>query len=102
MLRKSNMTIPVLEKKQIKSRLEKSCSICGKEIKVILYTDKSYRGGHYFFDIPISTKKEEAKARKAGTRTWKFGGLEFQVMKKDPKPYKHIEYWECPKCYWRW
>jgi len=25
----------------------------------------------------LKTKKEEAKAKKAGTRTWKFGGPEF-------------------------
>lgn len=87
--------------KIIKNRLAKTCSICGKAIKVVTYTNRTYRGGHYFFDIPICSKKEWDKAHKAGTRTWKFGGKEFQVMKKDPKPYKHIEYWECPKCYWR-
>ncbi len=85
--------------KIIKDRLEKSCSICGKKIKVIRYTDKTYRGGHYFGKIPIHTKKEMMEALKAGTRTSKRLGYEFQVMKKDPKPYKHIEYWECPKCY---
>ncbi len=85
--------------KIIKDRLEKSCSVCGEKIKIIHYTDKTYRGGYYFFDIPISTKKEWTKAHKAGTRTWKFEGREFQVMKKDPKPYKFVEYWECLKCY---
>lgn len=86
--------------KVIKDRVEKSCVVCGKKIKVIRYTDKTYRGGHYFFDMPISTKKELMKALSAGTRTWKFKGKEFQVMKKEPKPYKFLEYWECPKCYW--
>lgn len=89
----------ILKHKTIKDRLEKICVSCGKKIKVILYSDRSYRGGHYFGKISISTKKEWAKAHKAGTRTWKFEGQEFQVMKKDPKPYKHVEYWECPKCY---
>lgn len=86
-------------KKEIKDRLEKSCSICGKKIKVIRYTDSTYRGGHYFFKIPISTKAEWAKARKAGTKTMTIGTSKFEVMKRDPKPYKHIEYWECPSCY---
>ena len=77
--------------KSIKDRLEKFCSICGKKIKIVCYTDKTYRGGHYFGKIPISTKKELEKAHKAGTMIWKFEGREFQVMKKDPKPYKYVE-----------
>src|SRR3989339_8381 len=87
--------------KTIKKREVKSCSLCGKAINVIIYSDKSYRGGHYFFDIPICTDKEWSKAIKAGTRKWKFGGDEFNVMKKEPKAYKFDEYWECPTCYWR-
>lgn len=94
------MKIKDLQKvKIIKSRLEKSCSICARKIKVILYTDRSYRGGHYFFKVPISTKAEWAKAIKAGTRVSKIGDLKMNVLKKDPKPYKFIEYWECPTCY---
>lgn len=91
----------ITTKKQIKKRLEKSCAICGKDIKVIIYTDKSYRGGHYFGKIPLVSKEETAKALRAGTRTWKFAGQEFQVMKRSGRPYKYVEYWECPKCYWR-
>lgn len=93
------MTKIISKPKTIKDRVEKICSICGKKIKVILYDDRSYRGGHYFFDIPICTKAEEKKSFRAGTREWKFGGRVFNVLKRDPKPYKHIEYWECPRCY---
>ena len=32
----------------IKNRIERSCVVCGKKIKVILYTNHHYRGGHYF------------------------------------------------------
>ncbi|MFA4975386.1 MAG: hypothetical protein WC839_02945 [Candidatus Paceibacterota bacterium] len=55
--------------KTIKERIERFCVICGKKIKVILYNNRSYRGGHYF----------------------KFG----DKRPKDPQK----EYWECPKCY---
>ncbi|MEK7501802.1 MAG: hypothetical protein AAB629_02670 [Patescibacteria group bacterium] len=34
--------------KTIKKRIEKVCSICDKHMKVIIYTDNSYRSGHYF------------------------------------------------------
>ena len=32
------------------------------------------------------------KALKAGTRIWKIDGKELQVIKKDSKPYKFLEY----------
>lgn len=86
-------------KKEIKDRLEKTCSVCGKNIKVILYIDHTYRGGYYFFKIPISSKAEWAKAHKAGTRNMMLGNVKVQVLKKDPKPYRHIEYWECSDCH---
>lgn len=89
----------ISKSKIIKNRTEKLCAICGKKIKVILYTNRSYRGGHYFGKIPISTKKEWARVMKLGTTPLKFGDKTIQVLKKDPKPYKHVEYWECPKCY---
>lgn len=41
--------------KNIKERVTKSCSCCAKQINVILYSDRTYRGGHYFFKIPIKT-----------------------------------------------
>jgi len=80
--------------------MKKSCAICGKKIKIILYTDKSYRGGHYFGKIEICSKKEEAKALRLGTHPYKIAGRVFDVLNYDPKPYKYLEYWECPKCYW--
>lgn len=38
-------------KKGIKTRIRKICSICGKGLRLILYGDKTYRGGHYFGKI---------------------------------------------------
>jgi len=38
-------------------KLEKACVACGKEIKVILYQDRSYRGGHYFGKMSLSAKQ---------------------------------------------
>lgn len=37
--------------KLIAKRLEKTCVVCGRKIKVILYKDKTYRGGHYFGEL---------------------------------------------------
>ncbi|MEK7501833.1 MAG: hypothetical protein AAB629_02825 [Patescibacteria group bacterium] len=90
-----------IKPKIIKKRKEKACSICGKHMKVIIYTDRSYRGGHYFGKIPLVSKAEMAKALKLGTKKEKFGDLSMQIMKKDPKAYGSFEYWECPKCYWK-
>lgn len=85
--------------KRIKNRLPRGCSICGREIEIVLYTNKTYRGGYYFFDVPLCTKKECEKARRAGTRTEMLDGRAIQVMRRDPKPYAYLEYWECPKCF---
>jgi hypothetical protein len=86
--------------KIIIKRLNKTCACCASPIKVIIYSKKDYRGGHYFGKIPICTEKEWAKARKAGTKPWNLHGTILHVMKKDPIPYKFEECWECPKCYW--
>jgi ribosomal protein L23 len=45
-------------KKEIAKRIEKICVVCGKKIKVILYKDRTYRGGHYFGKI-LSCGKDE-------------------------------------------
>ena len=38
-------------KEAIKKRVEKMYSVCGEQIKVLIYKDRTYRGGHYFFKI---------------------------------------------------
>lgn len=82
-------------------RLSKRCVVCGKGMRVFHYADGAYRGGHYFGEIPLYSKKEMGKAAKSGTHKVKIGGWTMDVMNYDPKPYGHTEYWECPKCYWR-
>ena len=91
-----------MKKELVKKFTDKTCSDCGKGMKVFLYSDKTYRGGHYFGKIGISSEKEKAKSRSMGTREWKFDGHVFNVLKYDPKPYKYLEHWECPSCYWRY
>lgn len=87
--------------KIIKKRINKECVICGKAIAVVIYSDKSYRGGHYFGKVPLHTKKALREAMKAGYREVNMAGRVVQVMKKDPIAYKYLEYWECSKCYWQ-
>ncbi len=44
-------SLPKIERpreKLIKKYLTKTCVCCGRKIKVNLYKDRSYRGGHYF------------------------------------------------------
>ena len=35
-------------RKIIKKHIIRKCSICGNDARIIVYTDRSYRGGHYF------------------------------------------------------
>jgi hypothetical protein len=85
--------------KLIKAKKQKSCVICGKVINVTIYSDKTYRGGHYFGKVPLHTHKALHQALKAGHRESKMGNISFQVLNQDPVAYKHIEYWECTRCY---
>ncbi len=85
-------------KRVINNRLQKQCAVCGRDIKIVIYTDRKYRGGHYFGKIPLHSEKELRKALSFGTKTLK-GFPSIQVMNKDPKPYRLEEYWECPSCY---
>ena len=85
--------------KSVAEKIKKTCSVCEKKIKIILYKDKSYRGGHYFGEIPIYSKKEWQKAIKAGARKSRIGKMQINVLKRDPKPSRYVEYWECPRCY---
>ena len=71
-------------------KIKRQCAICGKNILA---------GGHYFGKIPLCTDAEFEKAIKAGTTKERLGKAVIEVLKKDPKPYTHAEYWECPKCY---
>lgn len=88
-------------KKCISKRLDKTCAVCGRKFKLISYSDRTYRGGHYFGEIPICTNKETKRMLRGGTRTEKLGNMTVEVFKINPKPFKHLEYWECPKCYWK-
>ena len=65
-------------------------------MKVILYDDRTYRGGHYFGKIPFYRK---GAINFKNVKKAKVGGLEMNVLQNLPQPYKYEEYWECPKCY---
>jgi len=43
--------------KRPSKKLEKTCVVCGKDINVILYQDRSYRSGHYFGKMSLSAKQ---------------------------------------------
>jgi len=31
-----------------REKMEKTCAVCGKKVQVILYKNRTYRGGEYF------------------------------------------------------
>lgn len=81
--------------------ITRQCAICGKDILVKICSNDGYIGGHYFGKIPLCTDEEFDKAFKAGTKKEKIDNFVMEILKKDPKPYAHAEYWECDKCYFR-
>jgi len=89
--------------KELKEIIERTCAVCGKEISVRIYKKLShkgcnYRGGHYFGKIPFYTKREIACTSKQAVPDKRIGWWILPKM----TPYKYEEYWECPKCYWRY
>ena len=89
-------------KKELLKKFIKDCTDCGNKIRVFLYSDKSYRGGHYFGKIGICSKKEEDKSHNSGSKKIMLHGHTFYTWNYEAKPYKFIEHWECPKCYWKY
>jgi hypothetical protein len=79
------------------TKMPGSCAVCGKTIKV--RSKGKIIGGYYLGKIPLHRKSELEKMRRSGTRKLKVGPLKLDVYKYNPKPYKHIEYWECLACY---
>src|SRR5579872_7021386 len=74
-----------------------SCTVCGNEIKV--RSDGKIVGGYYFGKIGLYRKSELNKMSRNGVRKSKIGPIQIDVYKYNPKPFKHIEYWECLACY---
>lgn len=79
--------------------LNRQCNVCSRSLSIILKANGHYRGGYYFGKVPKVSKAETNKALKGGTKPVRIGSHVFQVLKHDPKPYGHVEYWECDGCY---
>jgi len=88
-------------KNKITKRRDVPCSMCAKNMRVVFYANRKYRGGHYFGKIPVYSKSEMTKMSQSGTHKSKISDTwTIDVYNYDPKPYAHFEYWECPNCYW--
>ena len=75
----------------MRARLHRSCSLCGKIIKIILYEDGTYRGGNYWdFDLGKPDSPPRVRGLKGIT----------QEIAKEVIDYAH-EYWECAACFRR-
>jgi len=83
-------------------KIKRQCAICGKRFLIKVFGNGKYTGGHFFGKIPLYTEKEFEKARRAGTTKERWGKTVVEILKKDPKPYRHEEYWECDRCYRKW
>lgn len=48
-----------VSKIEITKSFQKECSICGKNIKIVLHADSTYKGGYYFGMVNTEGKKIE-------------------------------------------
>jgi hypothetical protein len=72
------------------------CSLCNRKIHV--RPDGKIIDGYYFGMIPLYRKSELEKMQRSGIRKAKIGSIKVEVYRYDPKPYEHVEYWECLRC----
>ena len=79
--------------------LDRICADCGRKITIVVRPDGHYKGGQYFAKIPLHSKAERKKEMGGGTHKSKIGSMTVTVLNYDPKPYRHVEYWECNWCY---
>jgi hypothetical protein len=82
-------------KVQRTKRMVRTCTVCGKKIRLKLYQDGHYKNGHYFGTLKVSIGKGEYK--KVGNKT-KVGKEKVDVVKWTGKE-KEVEYWECDECF---
>jgi len=71
--------------------LKRRCAVCGKELKIKVYEDGSYRGGHYFGKVPINWKDVKTIGK---TRIGKIDVNVVELVEPECE-----EYWECEDCY---
>ena len=48
----------ILDMRTTKEKIIKDCVVCGKKIKVTIYPNGKYRGGHYFGEISTGKNKQ--------------------------------------------
>ena len=72
--------------------LVRKCVICGKDINVIHYEDRSYKGGHFFKVLRLPDADAEyyslGKDPDTGWELFDWKGSSYE-----------LEYWECDDCY---
>jgi len=81
---------------KINKRIKRSCSLCSKEIRVVVYQNHSYRGGHFFGRIsshPLPGRERD------GVRVNNKASSPLVGEGRERGKTKSIEYWECPSCY---
>ncbi len=74
--------------------INRKCIVCLGKLRIKVYEDKHYKGGHYFNKMKVPIGKGEYKQ----ISTTKLGRRKIKVVKWTGKE-KEIEYWECNKCY---
>lgn len=74
--------------------IKRKCLDCGKQLKIKVYPDKHYHGGHYFSTLNVPVGKGEYKEVSKS----KLFGKKVSVVKWTGKN-KKVEHWECNKCF---
>jgi len=66
--------------------LERECMSCGRKLRIEVYDDGTYSGGHYFATLKIPKESLTNPSSSPNYRGEKGGAV-------------LIEYWECDECF---
>ena len=74
----------------------RKCVVCGKELKIKIFENSKYEGGHYFgtFDFPIG----EGENKIIGEKDVFGNGEKVKIVEWNGES-EEVEYWECEECY---
>jgi len=73
--------------KKVIATISRICLVCGKPLRINIFEDHTYEGGHYFGVMEIPKEIVEGNPREHPNYAGEENG------------YVKIEYWECSRCY---
>ena len=74
----------------------RNCLVCGKELRITVYDDRTYEGGHFFGNLKLPVGNGENRI--VGESDILGKGKKVKILEWTGEC-EEVEYWECDECY---